>query len=218
VLQNQLPAQPTFEPPPETESIEIGDYVDVFGGHYAGKCGVIAWVSPGETSVYLRVDDKICGSSGPAMIKVLSIWIRRTRLAPTIKYTKDKGYDVGCGDFVNVARGPEYQTTGVVQNVDFPSACLTLLSQTDSSLVSPDHLNSNISNRQQVNVPMRFVVKTRNATVDTFKNVIGKEVFVIQGQHKGYRATLYDIGREHCSVALPGQKRIMLKLSEVVTR
>ncbi|KAG1845074.1 hypothetical protein C8R48DRAFT_780081 [Suillus tomentosus] len=183
VLQNQLPAQPTFEPPPETESIEIGDYVDYLADTTQGNAGS----SPG---------------SGPAMIKVLSIWIRRTRLAPTIKYTKDKGYDVGRGDFVNVARGPEYQTTGVVQNVDFPSACLTLLSQTDSSLV---------------NVPMRFVVKTRNAAVDTFKNVIGKEVFVIQGQHKGYRATLYDIGREHCSVALPGQKRIMLKLSEVVT-
>jgi ribosomal protein L24 len=152
------------------------------------------------------------------MIQVLLVWVRRIRLAQTIKYTKDKGYDVKPGDFVNVARGPEYQTTGVVQSVDFATARLTLSSQTDGSLVSPEHLNSNISNLQQINVPMRFVVKIRNASLDTFKDMIGKEVFVIQGQHKGYRATLYDIGREHCSVALHGQKRILLKHPEVVTR
>lgn len=62
------------------------------------------------------------------------------------------------------------------------------------------------------------MVKIRNMSLDTFKSVIGKEVFVIHGQHKGYRATLYDIGREDCSVALHGQKRILLKLPEVATR
>jgi hypothetical protein len=33
---------------------------------------------------------------------------------------------------------------------------------------------------------MRFVVKIRNASLDTFEDMIGKEVFIIQGQHKGY--------------------------------
>jgi ribosomal protein L24 len=221
VLQKLPPTQQLFEPPPETESIEIGDYVEVLGGQYVGKCGIITWFPPGETSsVYLRVDDKACSTGPPVLIRVLLVWVRRIRLAQTIKYTTDKGYDVKPGDFVNVARGPEYQTTGVVQSVDFATARLTLLSQTDGSLVSSDHLpvNANISNWQQINVPMRFVMKIRNASLDTFKDMIGKEVFVIQGQHKGYRATLYDIGREHCSVALHGQKRILLKHPEVVTR
>lgn len=62
------------------------------------------------------------------------------------------------------------------------------------------------------------MVKICNMSLDTFKSIIGKEVFVIHGQHKGYRATLYDIGREDCSVALHGQKRILLKLPEVATR
>ncbi|KAG1759388.1 hypothetical protein EDD22DRAFT_849256 [Suillus occidentalis] len=174
VLQKLPPTQQLFEPPPKTESIEIGDYVEVLGGH-----------------------------TGPlVLIQVLLVWVRRIRLAQTIKYTTDKGYDVKPGDFVNVAHGPEYQTTGVVQSVDFAMAHLTLLSQTDGSLI---------------NVPMRFVMKIRNASLDTFKDMIGKEVFIIQGQHKGYRAMLYDIGREHCSVALHGQKRILLKHPEVVT-
>lgn len=80
------------------------------------------------------------------MIEVLLVWVQRICLTQTIKYTKDKGYDVRPGDFVNVARRPEYQTTGVVQSVDLPMACLTLLSQTDGTLVSLDHLNSIISN------------------------------------------------------------------------
>ncbi|KAG2097503.1 uncharacterized protein F5147DRAFT_777951 [Suillus discolor] len=202
VLQKQLSTQQLFEPPPETETIEIGDYVEVLGGQYVGKRGIIAWFPPGEPpSVYLRVNDKIY-SSGPVMIEVLSVCIQRIRLTQTIKYTKDKGYDVRPGDFVNVAHGPEYQMTGVVQSVDLPAARLTLLSQTDGTLI---------------NVPIRFVVKIRNVSLDTFKSVIGKEVFVIRGQHKGYRATLYDIGREDCSVALHGQKHILLKLPEVAT-
>jgi hypothetical protein len=185
VLQKKLPMQQLFNPPPETETIEIGDYVEVLGRQYIGKRG-ISWFPPGKTSsVYLWVDDKVC-STGLVMIGVLSVWIRWIRLAKTIEYTKDKGYDVRPGDFVNVVRGPEYQTTGVVQSVDFPMARLTILSQTDGSLVSSDHMNSIISNWRQVNVPMQFVVKICNASLDTFKDIIGKEVFVIQGQHKGY--------------------------------
>ncbi|KAG1738151.1 uncharacterized protein EDB91DRAFT_1249469 [Suillus paluster] len=159
VLQTQLPMQQFFEPPPKTESIEIGNII------YYG--------------------------------------FSRIHLAQTIKYTKDKGYDIRPGDFVNVARRLEYQATAVVQSVDFLMARLTLLSQTDGSLI---------------NVPMRFMVKTCNVSLDTFKNDIGKEVFIIQGQHKGYQATLYDIESKGCSVALHGQKRITLELPEVTTR
>lgn len=72
----------------------------------------------------------------PVMIEVSSAWVQRIYLAPTIKYTKDKGYDVRPGDFVNVARGPEYQATGVVHSVDLLTARLALISQTDKSIVS----------------------------------------------------------------------------------
>jgi hypothetical protein len=49
---------------------------------------------------------------------------------------KEKGYDVKPGDVVRVVHGLEYQVKGVVQSVDFPKAQLTLLSESDRSLVS----------------------------------------------------------------------------------
>jgi hypothetical protein len=49
---------------------------------------------------------------------------------------QDRGYDVKAGDVVKVARGPEYLTKGVVRSVDFPNTHLTLLAETDHSLVS----------------------------------------------------------------------------------
>ena len=67
-------------------------------------------------------------------------FVQRTRLPQTIKFTKEKGYDIKPGDVVSVARGPEYQTKGVVQNVDFLKARLTLLSESDHSLVSEFNL------------------------------------------------------------------------------
>ncbi|KAG1809158.1 uncharacterized protein BJ212DRAFT_1302721 [Suillus subaureus] len=101
------------------------------------------------------------------MIEVPLAWVQWMYLTPTIKYTKDKGYDVRPGDFVKVIHGPEHQMTGVIHSIDFPTACLTLLSQTDKSLI---------------NIPIRFMVKMHNASLDTFKNIIGKEVFIIRGE------------------------------------
>ncbi|KAG1777244.1 hypothetical protein EV702DRAFT_1197572 [Suillus placidus] len=207
-LQSQLPTQELCEPPPDTKSLEIGDYVEVLEGHHKGKRGTVSWCSTSVLYLWPGVDSTsiMCASDSEApvtqMIEVPSAWAQRIYLAPTIKYTKDKGYDVRPGDFVNITRGPEYQMTGVVQSVDLLTARLALISQTDKSLI---------------NVPIRFVVKLRNASLDTFKNVIGKEVFIIGGEQKGYRAMLYDVGNETCSIAIHGQRRITLKHSDVVT-
>ncbi|KAG1889804.1 uncharacterized protein F5891DRAFT_1198328 [Suillus fuscotomentosus] len=103
----------------------------------------------------------------------------------------ERGYDVRPGDIVTVVRGPEYEAKGVVQSVDFPNAHLSVLCD---------------------------VMKVRNATLDSFKKDIGQEVFIIGGGHKGYQATLYSLGIEACTVAIHGQKRITVKLCDVVTK
>jgi transcription elongation factor len=79
-------------------------------------------------------------------------------------------------------------------------------------------LNSSISDFSQIDVPIGFVLKLRNASMELFKHAMYKEVFIIKGNMKGYRAMLYDIGHETCTVAIHGQKHIVLKRSEVVTR
>jgi hypothetical protein len=38
----------------------------------------------------------------------------------------------------------------------------------------------------QVTVPIRFVAKICNTNLDAFRNNIGKEVFIIKGNKKGY--------------------------------
>ncbi|KAG0703420.1 hypothetical protein DFH29DRAFT_998559 [Suillus ampliporus] len=175
-LQARLPTQQIFKPPPDIKSIQIGDFIEVLIGEHIGKCGIVP----------------------------ISV-VRRTHLPhlQTLQYMQDKGYDVKPGDVVRVARGPEYQTKGVVRSVDFPNARLTLLSDIDHSLVE---------------VPISFVIKVRNASLDSFKKDIGQEVFIIGGDRKGYRATLYSFTSENCIVAVHGQQRTKIEPKDVATR
>lgn len=192
-----------------------------------GKRGVVTWFPIGGTQLWFR--DESPQSlilyytkyfSRPPTIQVPVAFVQRTRLAQTIKFTKEKGYDLKPGDVVRVARGPEYQTKGIVQSVDFPKARLKLLSESDHSLVSEIQLDSGgrISDLEQIDVPIGFVMKILNASLNSFSNVIGQEVFVVGGDRKGFRATLYGVGGKNCTVAFNGQAAITLKCHDVVTR
>jgi hypothetical protein len=126
------------DPPEELKSIEIGDYVTVIVGDLLGKCGLVQWASGGfvwfedETDLQ-RSDD---GAVATPFLRVQAVMVERTRLPATIKFTKDRGYDVRPGDFVTVARGPEFRTKGVVTAVDFIKAQLTLETERDHYSVS----------------------------------------------------------------------------------
>ncbi|KAG1791227.1 uncharacterized protein HD556DRAFT_1445493 [Suillus plorans] len=186
-LQAQLPTQQFFEPPPDPDDIQIGDVIQVLFREHIGKCGVVDWFPSGGTMLWFWDVNPMLTTGddtnlGPPSIQVPAVMVQRMRLPPTIKFTKDRGYDVRPGDVVSVARGPEYEATGVVQSVNVPEACLTILSTRDHTIT---------------NVPIRFVMKLRNAN--------------------GYRATLYNIGSEDCTVAIHGQKRTILKRPDVVT-
>ncbi|KAG2352038.1 hypothetical protein BDR07DRAFT_1384918 [Suillus spraguei] len=63
-----------------------------------------------------------------------------------------------------------------------------------------------------------LVAKTHNINLDAFHNEIGKEVFIVRGNQKGYRATLDSFTTKHCIVSLPGQKWTKLKLQDIITR
>ncbi|KAG1858586.1 hypothetical protein C8R48DRAFT_775023 [Suillus tomentosus] len=205
-MHSQLPMQQYLEPTPDSDSIEIGDHIEVLDGKHIGKRGVVDWYAKKSTILWFRdvlTEDGRETSSRFSSISVPVAMVRRTSFTHTIQYTKDKGYDVRPGDVVTVARGPEYQAKGVVHNVDIPNARLTILCDGDQSLLC---------------VPIRFVTKIRNAFLDSFRNDIGREVFVIGGDRKGYRATLYSLSYETCTVAVYGQQRTTLKLHEVVTR
>jgi transcription elongation factor len=129
-LQARLPTQQLFKPPPSVESIQIGDSIDVLVGEHMGKSGIVRWLSKGGNYLWFQHES----SNIPVPIKT----VQRIPNLQTLQFTQDRGYDVKAGDVVKVARGPEYSTKGVVQSVDFPNARLTLLAETDHSLVSTD--------------------------------------------------------------------------------
>ncbi|KAG1765876.1 hypothetical protein EV702DRAFT_1050865 [Suillus placidus] len=205
--QSWLPTQQHFEHLPD-EAIQVGDYIEILIREDKGKCGIVAWFPAGETQLWFwyvntRTKGDTKHSSRLPIFKIPTTFVRWMGLSQTLKYTKEKGYDVKPGDVVRVAHGPEYQMKGVVQSVDFPKARLTLLSENDRSLID---------------IPIDFVVKLRNAPLDSFNDVIGQEVFVIRGNQKGYQATLYNIGREFCTIAMHGQARTEFKCQDIATR
>jgi ribosomal protein L24 len=209
--------QQHFEPPPW--ELQIGDHIEVVAGEHMGKHGVVSWFSTGGTRLWFRESNPtLIEEEDPPSIEVAVAFVQLTHLSQTIKYTKERGYDVRPGDVVSVTRGPEYQTKGVVRSVDFPKARLTILSETNHSLVSTIQFHLVISDPQQIDVPIAFVMKFLNAPLNSFDHVIGQEVFVIGGDRKGYRATLYGVGDQSCTVAVHGQARTTLKCEDVVTK
>lgn len=141
-MQSYLPSHQHFEPPTESQSLEIGDYIEVLVGVHLGKQGVVTWCDIKQNQLWFQDESPQSSTSyhmkysGPPSIQVPVAFVQRTRLPQTIKFTKEKGYDIKPGDVVKVARGPEYQTKGIVQSVDFLKARLALLSESDRSLVS----------------------------------------------------------------------------------
>ncbi|KAG1885840.1 uncharacterized protein F5891DRAFT_1201663 [Suillus fuscotomentosus] len=204
-LNSHLPAQQFFEPL-ESDSIQIGDYIEVLEGEHMGRRGVVNWFAKGDTCLWFR-DILTADSTEPddtlGSILVPAGIVQRTDLRKTLQFTKDKGYDVRPGDVVTVARGLEHGAKGVVQSVDFPNARLTLLCEGDYSIIT---------------VPITFVIKVRNAELDSFKKDIGQEVFIIGGHQKGFRVMLYSLGLETCTVAVHGQQRTTIKLYDVVNK
>lgn len=75
-----------------------------------------------------------------------------------------------------------------------------------------------ISDLSQIDIPIRFVAKIHNAPLDLFRKIINDKVFLIGGDRKGFRATLYSIGMETCIVAVHGQAHIMVKCQDIATR
>ncbi|KAG1765585.1 hypothetical protein EDD22DRAFT_845374 [Suillus occidentalis] len=173
--QERPPMQQLFTPPTDVELIQIGDCVEVLVGEHIGKSGIVRWLPKGGGTLWFQ--DRTLYIPVPIAV------VRRIHLPhlQTLQFTKDKGYDVKPGDIVRVARGPEYQMKGIIRSVDFPNAHLTLLSDIDHSLVD---------------VPISFTMKIHNTSLDSFKQDIGQEVFIIGGDRKGYRATLYSLAVE----------------------
>ncbi|KAG1795958.1 uncharacterized protein HD556DRAFT_1307185 [Suillus plorans] len=182
----ELPTQPDFDPLPKLKSLQISNDIEVCAGEYMGQCGIVMWFSMGETTLWFWAR----GVIQDQLINIPTAFVQHIHPFKTLQFTKERGYDVRPGDVVIVACGPEFQTKGVMQTMDFPN----------------------------VDVPIGFVMKVSNLNMDLFRDVIGKEVFIIGGAWKGYQATLYQLGQETCSIAVHGQACTTVKHEDIATR
>ncbi|KAG1878846.1 hypothetical protein F4604DRAFT_1679727 [Suillus subluteus] len=186
-MQSQLLTQQHFEPP-ELDSIQIGDFIEVLKGEHMGKRGVVNWFAKGDDTLWFRdifTTESIESSGRLLSLSVPVAIVQWTNLTATLQYMKERGYDVRPGDVVTVIHGPEYEVKGVVQSI---------------------------------NVPIGFVMKVHNANLDRFKKDFHQEVYIIGGDHTGYRAMLHNLSVENCTVALREQKYTTVKLCDVVTK
>ncbi|KAG1900758.1 uncharacterized protein F5891DRAFT_979988 [Suillus fuscotomentosus] len=93
-------------PPPDSNSIEIRDFIQVLDGKHTGKCGVVDWLSKGDSYLWFRdlftpVDTK----SGLSSISVPIAMVQQMDLMRTIQYTKERGYNVKPGDTQGANKG-----------------------------------------------------------------------------------------------------------------
>lgn len=119
--------------------IQRGDLARVIDGPYRGLRGHIDWIS--DDLVWIsRIqlqevhDDMIdqpqadyLRSLDDVMVCVNVSQIMTHPVDIMLKFTKEKGYDVGVADEVRVARGPHYGLQGVVKNVHFNECLLDLV-------------------------------------------------------------------------------------------
>jgi hypothetical protein len=221
-----LPIQPHCEASLDDDDLQIGDHIKVLSGKHKNKRGVVEWLSVGGSHLWFVKETDVFEDTElnpePSGIRVPVEIIQRVRIPDVLKLTMDKGFDVKPGDHVKVARGPHYKATGIVQSVDFPNARLTLKCDAGDALVNINTLLNALVRRtqilQQIDVPIRFAAMIVAVSLDMFNDIIGKEVFVIGGDCKGYRGTLLGIGPDLCIVSVPAHPCLTLKQSDVVTQ
>ncbi|KAG9308195.1 hypothetical protein JVU11DRAFT_12290 [Chiua virens] len=194
---------PSVPPSEEQAALDVGDWARVVDGPHCGLRGYICWIDtntnivqiavPGDPNDHQPEDPEYAGLTGDMAFVHVS-HIVSTPASNTLKFTKEKGYDVTVGDEVRIARGTHWGNRGVVKKVDWFKGRLDVMfyhGVTDT-------------------VPITRCVKVADFSMRESSKLIGKEVWVIRGQFKGRRATLYALGRDCSVVSLPGHPSVNL--------
>ncbi|KAG1801728.1 uncharacterized protein BJ212DRAFT_1487621 [Suillus subaureus] len=97
------------------DSHKIGDHIEVLVGQHIGKQGIMTIPPHGGTDLWFQdesLQNFIAGATkyylGPPIIQVPVATIWQMHLPQTIKFTREKGYDIKPGDVIEVAHSPEY--------------------------------------------------------------------------------------------------------------
>ena len=212
-------------------------------GPYKGAEAIIEWMDASGTQAWIYLQEKDKSNTDPdvpsgskagarnylgrdpgqlaknIMVTVNVHDIRVQWPTNTLSFSKEKGYDVCAGDNIEVARGEWLRSRGVVQRVCFDKGHLDLVCEADRQMVSIVcqlflwmYLLS-----IQITVLIIFCHKVRDRLDLLLSRWVGRDVWVIGGEKKGYQATLKSLGRGLSWVALQGHQLIQLKNEQIAT-
>ncbi|KAI6112169.1 hypothetical protein EDD16DRAFT_1521623 [Pisolithus croceorrhizus] len=215
--------------PEPADKVLPGDTAVVCRGAYKGAEATIEWMNSNGDQVWIYVkevsdssstqgdtgttstqhpstqgDTDTASAQHPAGYKMVPVNVHDVRVhrAPrTISFTKEKGFDVCAGDDIEVARGKWFRSRGTVQAVHFDQACLDFVC---------DAYGQNIS------VPITFCRKIAERSAAQLWRWVGRDVWVIHGEKKGYQGTLRSTGQGVSQVALQGQL-VQLRNNHIAT-
>ncbi|KAH0825726.1 hypothetical protein J3R83DRAFT_9929 [Lanmaoa asiatica] len=129
------PTLPHFSPSePVQRDIQPGDVARVLEGPHRGLRGCIDWIAgdivwivvsddPNDT----QMEDQDFEGLGPRLAEVHISKIVFRPVHGLLVFTKEKGYDVGVGDEVRVARGPHWGHQGLVTGLRWAEAHLDVV-------------------------------------------------------------------------------------------
>ncbi|KAI6145327.1 hypothetical protein EDD17DRAFT_1514930 [Pisolithus thermaeus] len=215
--------------PEPADKVLPGDTAVVCRGAYKGAEATIEWMNSNGDQAWIYVKEvsdssSMQGNTGttstqhpsmqgdtdtasaqhPAGYKMVPVNVHDVRVhrAPcTISFTKEKGFDVCAGDDIEVVRGKWFWSRGTVQAVHFDQACLDFVC---------DAYGQNIS------VPITFCRKIAEQSAMQLWRWVGRDVWVIRGEKKGYQGTLRSTGQGVSQVALQGQL-VQLRNNHIAT-
>ncbi|KAH0825889.1 hypothetical protein J3R83DRAFT_7696 [Lanmaoa asiatica] len=192
----ELPLHHTPEPVRTDLDLQLGDLARVLEGPHCGLRGYIDWIHDDMVWIIVPADpndtqheDPDLWNLGPIMACVQISKIVSTPVFGTLKFTREKGYDVGVGDEVRVARGPHWGHQGLVNKVRWTEACLDVVKFGDGVTVV---------------VPITWCVKFADFSNREASKLVGKEVWIVNGEFKARRATLDTLGRDYSVVSMQG--------------
>ncbi|KAI6094984.1 hypothetical protein F5141DRAFT_1068815 [Pisolithus sp. B1] len=215
--------------PEPADKVLPGDTAVVCRGAYKGAEATIEWMNSNGDQAWIYVkevsdssstqgdtgttstqhpstqgDTDTASAQHPAGYKMVPVNVHDVRVhrAPrTISFTKEKGFDVCAGDDIEVARGKWFRSRGTVQAVHFDQACLDFVCDTYG---------------QNISVPITFCRKIAERSAAQLWRWVGRDVWVIRGEKKGYQGTLRSTGQGVSQVALQGQL-VQLRNNHIAT-
>ncbi|KAF9233647.1 hypothetical protein BU15DRAFT_66401 [Melanogaster broomeanus] len=187
----------------DLDEVMLGDLVTVIKGNYNGMLGTVDWISPDDGWMWIMAQYWKGGDiTDQSSVIVHLDEVMVSKLARLLTFSKEKGYDVTVGDTLQIVRGNLHGTVGIVRCVDFAKAVVELISDVDGCPIA---------------IAIPLCTKVSEFSLPIVPSSVGRDIWIIGGEKKGFRATLRSLNRQSSVVSLPGYYSLEVKNKDLCT-